>query len=141
MKKLLFILTSCLFLLSSNNVFSQEAIVESNGRIIDNTYNPMLMTTSTDQYVRYTIDTDCVKTGGYVTEIIATVTWQYSGPLEKPQIAFIVKLGSIYGGTIAQFQDSANTRTGTRKYNIKSNTGLTQCSINGGVTGSNGGLD
>lgn len=51
-----------------------------------------------------------------------TVHWHYSGPLEKPHIAYIVSVKGPFYGEIIHFQDSAIGKpSGAKDYSIKLN--------------------
>ncbi|MCS2892567.1 hypothetical protein NXY11_11460 [Parabacteroides faecis] len=63
---------------------------------------------------------------GYIDQLNFTVIWQYTGPLEYPQIVYIVKLKNSYGTELLSFQDSKRgaEHYGSKNYSIKSNTAI-----------------
>lgn len=128
-------------LLSSSSIISSSAHTNLSGEELSGNkiLLPVEKEASSTNHVDYSVSNKKCDTNSTVN---FTVSWQYTGSLTRPDIAYVVKIGTSDGREITSFLDTARGQiSGSKDYSIKLTTSDTCESVVITVSGSDGGYN
>lgn len=126
-------------LLSSSSIISSSAHTNLSGEELSGNkiLLPVEKEASSTNHVDYSVSNKKCDTNSTVN---FTVSWQYTGSLTRPDIAYIVRLGTSDGREITSFLDTARGQiSGSKDYSIKLGSSYDCWTLDITVSGSDGG--